>query len=116
MDRLFRDWRFALMWAIGIGALAAAYASDYGAVPQVVSKPPVQAQIPVRPKLGAAAQSAPLEDKASGFDEPVTDTAPLDPGPAVESSQVPASPVPDAPAAVATGGTGQASAPAPAVP
>lgn len=116
MGRLFRDWRFALMWAIGIGALAAAYASDYGGEEQEVIKPPVKAQTPARPKLPTTAQSAPLDDKAVEFDEPATDAAPLDPGSAVEPSQAPAPPAPDAPAAVATAGAAQTSEPAPAAP
>jgi hypothetical protein len=109
MNRLFRDWRFALLWVIGISAMTAAYFSDGTIRDQQLAKSPASpAPAAVQLKPGPSA-IGPAEDKSPGFGEPVMDTTPFDPNPA-DPEQSPAAAGSVVPAAE------EASAPATAAP
>lgn len=86
MGRLFRDWRYALLWVLGITALAVAYAADSDSYQksQVASAPATLAMaapsLPA-PKPAKAPEKAPDQESGPGFGEPVMDTVPFDPNP-----------------------------------
>lgn len=110
MTRLFRDWRVALLWVIGISTLAAAYFSQ-GSGPQDLLTRPAPAAPGAAPAVSPAAPASPAvrvdanEEEGGNFGDPVLDTTPFDPSP----------PEPAAAASPAAGPAG-ASAPAPATP
>lgn len=111
MDRLFRDWRYALLWVIGITTIATAYFAKGGGhedlLAQSSGQPATRSQqVPAAAQghpQGAAA--APIDDKAPQFGEPVLDTTPFDPNP------VEAGPAPSAAPSAAAGGSAMAASP-----
>jgi hypothetical protein len=114
MDRLFGDWRFALLWVIGISAMTAAYFSDGTVRDQQLAKSPARpAPAAVQLKPGPLA-IGPAEDKSPGFGEPVMDTTPFDPNPA-DPAQSPSA-APKAAAGSVVPAAEEASAPATAAP
>lgn len=86
MDRLFRDWRYALLWVVGISALAAAYFARGGGHEDLMAQP--QAAVPTsQPVAGSSPAPAPAPaadagEEATKFGEPVMDTTPFEPSPA----------------------------------
>lgn len=114
MDRLFRDWRYALLWVLGISAMATAFFAEGGGHEDLragtaVQPPPrmttVASPAPdIRPEAGAVAP----DDKAPRFGEPMLDTTPFDPNPVepgVKPAATPAAATADSgtPAVAATG-------------
>jgi hypothetical protein len=100
MGRLFRDWRFALFWVVGISFMASAFVSDNDGYEQSLARLRAQAPIPANAAVARAtsqphpapAKSEPAEELAK-FGEPLMDTAPFDPNPlepAPAASAVPA--------------------------
>ncbi|MCZ8322005.1 MAG: hypothetical protein ACK442_14640 [Novosphingobium sp.] len=94
---LFRDWRFALLWAIGLTASVAAFFSEGGGHEQLSQQTEqIRAERAGQADAastglaanGAAAMSAPAdqEEAEPQFGEPMLDARPLDPA---------AEPVPD---------------------
>jgi len=87
MDRLFRDWRFALLWVIGISALAAAYFAQGGGHEQLLAspQPEVATTAPASaadPKPAAApAPAADGGEEQANFGDPVMDTTGFEPSP-----------------------------------
>lgn len=108
---LFRDWRFALLWAIGLTASAAAFVSAGGGheelaegAEEIRASRQGDGAMTVPPEPAAAAapdpavQSVPVaeEDEGPRFGEPQLDTTPLDPTPQDETIKAgpPAPPAP----------------------
>lgn len=119
MGRLFRDWRYALLWVLGISALAAAYASDSGSYnkSQLAGAPATAAMAKpglTPPKPAKGQEDGSNEEQAPGFGEPVMDTTPFDPNP-IEPAPTPSATA-SAPAAAASPAEAAASASAPAAP
>lgn len=86
MERLFRDWRFALLWVVGISALAAAYFAKGGANEQLAALKPPEAQATPSasasaPSPAATAAAAADGEEQQAFGEPVMDPAGIDPSP-----------------------------------
>jgi hypothetical protein len=91
---LFRDWRFALLWAIGLAASAAAFVSQGGGHEEL-AKSAREIKASRQAAEDAAADPAPAasgdvtvieEDEGPGFGEPQLDTTPLDPTPKDEEA------------------------------
>lgn len=105
MDRLFRDWRFALLWVVGISALAAAYFAQGGGHEQLLATPQPEAAATglapggsQRHVVGPAAVAEGGEEQ-SNFGEPVMDTTGFEPSPAEPAEAAgPAAQEPNAPA------------------
>ena len=106
MDRLFRDWRFALLWVIGISAMAAAFFARGGGNEQASA-----AVVPPVPAMATQAQQGELprqaEEDSIKFGEPLMDTTPFDPNPPEPKQSV----APDGPTPLAA--PEEATAPAP---
>lgn len=85
MDRLFRDWRFALLWVIGISALAAAFFAEGGGHEDMMANQPPAAPSAAQPVAASPAPgpapTAPLNEKTPSYGEPVLDTTPFEPSP-----------------------------------
>lgn len=88
---LFRDWRFALLWAIGLTFSVAAFFSEGGGheqleqqADQIRANRATQAEMlngPVNPESATGAMEPGSENEMEHqFGDPVADTAPLDPG------------------------------------
>jgi hypothetical protein len=58
MDRLFRDWRFALLWVIGISALAAAFFAKGGGHEDLLAQPQAAGPAASSPALASPAPIA----------------------------------------------------------
>jgi len=94
---LFRDWRFALLWAIGLTAGVAAFFAEGGGhedlaksaaeirAARQVTDSSAPAPAPVTAPAEAPAPVA-EEDEGPGFGEPLADTTPLDPTPPDEAA------------------------------
>jgi hypothetical protein len=92
---LFRDWRFALLWAIGLTAGVAAFFAEGGGHEDLArSAAEIKAARQVTdgsasaPVAAPAQASAPVaeEDEGLSFGEPLADTTPLDPTPPDEAA------------------------------
>lgn len=96
MDRLFRDWRFALLWVVGISALATAFFARGGGHEELLAKPQPEASAiaPAAPAspAPAAAPVADAEDEQAAFGEPVMDTTGFEPSPPEPDESASASP------------------------
>lgn len=120
MGRLFRDWRFALLWVVGISAMATAFVADRNDQDQSLVR--AHAQEPMPASTGAAmaalqsspaaVETEPDEEATDKFGAPVMDTTPFDPNP-VAPGQTPSA-APADPAVASTAPAAPASAPAPA--
>lgn len=85
MDRLFRDWRYALLWVIGISAIATAYFAEGGGHEQLQAQqqPAAVAPPPAAVRPAPSAAPAPQDgDESTQFGEPIMDTTGFDPNPA----------------------------------
>jgi hypothetical protein len=96
MDRLFRDWRFALLWVVGISALAAAFFARGGGHEELLAKPQPEASAtapaPAASPAPVAAPAADAEDEQEKFGEPVMDTTGFEPSPPEPDESASASP------------------------
>lgn len=98
MDRLFRDWRFALLWVVGISALATAFFARGGGHEQLLATPQPEAPAPApapaeNPTPPAAPPIDPAEEQEK-FGEPVMDTTGFEPSPSEPEESASASPQP----------------------
>lgn len=96
MNRLFRDWRFALLWVVGISALATAFFAKGGGHEQLLASPQPTASVaaPV-PSASPAPPPAPAADggeEQDKFGEPVMDTTGFEPSPAEPDESASAAP------------------------
>lgn len=96
MDRLFRDWRFALLWAVGISALAAAYFAQGGGHEDLLASPQTEAAATApAPAANSPPVAAPVADSGeeqANFGEPVMDTTGFEPNPSEPDDSASASP------------------------
>lgn len=91
---LFRDWRFALLWAIGLTASVAAFFSQGGGHEDLAKrteeiKSSRQAAEQAAGEAGSQPAAEPTvieEDEGPNFGEPQLDTTPLDPTPLDEAA------------------------------
>lgn len=86
MDRLFRDLRFALLWVVGISALAAAYFAEGGGQELLQSPPQPESQATDPASAGRsnpAEAAAPVAEgeEQQAYGEPVMDTTGVEPSP-----------------------------------
>lgn len=121
MDRLFRDWRYALLWVIGISAMATAYFAEGGGYEDLQARSAAQSP-PGAPPAAVRASSQPsgpnavaLDEKAPRFGDPVLDTTPFDPNPVEAGAKPVAVPV-SGPADSSPPAAAPASEPAPVAP
>lgn len=91
MDRLFRDWRHALLWVIGISAIATAFLARGGRHEELQAKPQPTA---ASPAPAAAPVKQDSEDSPS-LEDPLLDPTGFDPNPP-EPSQAATPENPDA--------------------
>lgn len=99
---LFRDWRFALLWAVGLTALLAAFFSEGGGHEQLIEKAEqisanrdAQADSAAG-KASAVAPPASQDEEAdeAAFEEPEAETPLQDPAPEPGAEPGQASPAP----------------------
>ncbi len=94
---LFRDWRMALLWAVGLTAGVAAFFAEGGghedlakSADQIRAARHVTDNAASGPAPGATPTQAPVpvaeEEDGPGFGEPMADTTPLDPTPPDEAA------------------------------
>lgn len=84
---IFRNWKFAMLWAIGLAATAAAFMEkDGGQAKLQASADQIRAQgelvAPTKPAAAPAATPAANQEEA---DEPAEGDAPVEPGEATDS-------------------------------
>ena len=90
---LFRDWRFALLWAIGLTASVAAFFSQGGgheelakSTREIEAARQAQDETSANPAPDAATTATAIEeDEGPAFGDPQLDTTPLDPTPKEEA-------------------------------
>jgi hypothetical protein len=93
---LFRDWRFALLWAIGLTASVAAFFSQGGGHEDLARRTDeIKASRQAMEQSAGEAQPQPAveptvieEDEGPSFGEPQLDTTPLDPTPKDDAANV----------------------------
>ena len=106
MDRLFRDWRFALVWVIGISALAAAFFAECGGHEDMLAQPQAAGPAASSPALASPAPIAtptkPADERTLQFGEPVMDTTPFEPSPVEPEDAASAAATEASPQATAT--------------
>lgn len=116
MTRLFRDWRFALLWVVGIAAVAASYVADRPG-PAALAEAPT----PTVPHPQVSAAPAPPQpheqleaEEEVAFGDPMAEPTGFDPNPADPDASQTASPPAPAhdPAQVPVVGEANPSAPA----